>query len=552
MKAKNKQIILKLSLFIGIVFLFTLSFNTAFAATDTSKIYVDKNGNDSWDGLSRVYNQTTGSGPKATINSAKHTLKTKGTIHIASGTYKESNIIIDKDLTIIGESQKGTIIQGINGKNSIFIILPGVKLTINNLTLTGSKKRGYGGAIYNDGTLTMNRCTITRNIAEEGGAIYNKGQVNLDQCTLKENYAEKGGAIYNVGVLTLDQCNFKENIAENGGAIYDLGNGYVTNCTFTGNIATSPVFSVSLGGAIHNEGTLTLTSCEFTNNTSDNYGGAIYNIGKLTATNCMFLNNFADGQGGAIYNNGDCSIINCNLSRNKAINGGAIYNHLTGTLTVINSIFLNNKAIWFGGAIFNFEKLTITGSRFLNNFAGDEGGAIINYNKCSINDCIFTGNNATIGGALSNSHVFTTMKVTNCIFTGNQAHLGGAIYNTEKLILNNSFFTGNQAYCGGAIYNTEVSIFAGGSIYKNDQLIVNNCTFNNNTAYFEGSDISSTCSRLNNAVRIGFRQSFFGKIWFYIEVAIDWLDKDKNNETSVLNGTIFTVTVAPQLEGNKT
>ena len=524
MKAKNKQIILKLSLFMGIVFLFTLSFNTAFAATDTSKIYVDKNGNDSWDGLSRVYNQTSGSGPKATISNAKSIVKKKGTIHIARGTYKESNIIIDKDMTIIGESQEGTIIQGINGKNSIFIILPSVEVAINNLTLTGSKKTGYGGAIYNEGTLTMNRCTITRNYAEKGGTIYNKGHVTLNQCTLKENYAEKGGAIYNIGVLNLNKCNFKENKAEQGGAIYDLGNSNLINCTFTHNIATSSVFSVSLGGAIYNEGTLTLTNSEFTNNTSDNYGGAIYNIGKLTATNCMFLNNFADGYGGAIHNSGDLNIIDCNLSRNKAINGGAIYNHLTGTLTVINSIFLNNKAICLGGAIFNFEKLTVTGSRFLNNFAGDEGGAIINYNKCSINDCIFTGNNATIGGALSNSYVFTTMKVTNCILTGNQAHLGGAIYNTE------------------------VSIFAGGSIYKKDQLIVNNCTFNNNTAYFEGSDISSTCSRLNNAVRIAFRKSFFGKIWFYIELAIDWLDSD--NKTSI-ELSKSSVTVDPQLELNK-
>ena len=48
-------------------------------------------GNDNWNGLNSTY--TSGiNGPKATIKNATGTVKSDGTVYIASGTYNENNI----------------------------------------------------------------------------------------------------------------------------------------------------------------------------------------------------------------------------------------------------------------------------------------------------------------------------------------------------------------------------------------------------------------------------------------------------------------------------
>ncbi len=161
---KNKQLtFLKIPLLLlGIVVLFSFGVNAASAANtsqNTSQIYVNTQGNNTWDGLSPTYNNTTGSGPKATINNATGTVATNGTINIAQGTYNEYGINIDTNMTIIGENQKNAIINGTNS-GPIFNIPSGVNLTINNLTLTNGNNYD-GGAIYNDGTLTVNNCTFT-------------------------------------------------------------------------------------------------------------------------------------------------------------------------------------------------------------------------------------------------------------------------------------------------------------------------------------------------------------------------------------------------------
>ena len=347
METQDKHLILRIPLLLlvcVVLFSFGVGAVSAAGTSGNSTIYVSTDGDDAWDGLSPVYNTT--SGPKKTIKNATGTVAINGTVYIAPGTYTESKIVIDKDMTITGENQKNTIINGQQSGNSIFNILSGITVNINNLTLTNNTvTNSYGGAIYNNGgVLTVTNCTLTNNTANNtaygrGGAIYNNGGVlTVINCTFTDNTVyEIGGAICNGygGVLTVINCTFTNNSAANyGGAIcnsYDGKTLAVINCTFTNNSAKY------YGGAIHNwSGVLTLTNCKFTNNTANISGGAIANDGKtLTLTNCTFTNNTANSSGGAILNKGVLTVINCTLTNNSAFRGAAISNSVSDGSSVV-------------------------------------------------------------------------------------------------------------------------------------------------------------------------------------------------------------------------
>ncbi len=273
---KNSKKIFKISLLlIGIAVIFSFGINTT-AAVVTPSIYVSTHGNNSWDGQHATWNGT--SGPKATIKNATGTITSGGTVHIAGGTYKENNITINKNMNIIGENPKNTIVYG-TSNGSIFKILSGIKVTIFNLTLKGGNASN-GGAIYNDGNLTVRNSNFINNKASNcGGAIYNdytsnkKGVLTLSGSTFTNNNAIYGGAIgaiSNFGTLTVTATSFTSNIGKWGGAIYndDLLN--IKNSTFIGNTANS-------GGAIYNEGNAAVNFNRIFRNNAKSQGSAIFN-----------------------------------------------------------------------------------------------------------------------------------------------------------------------------------------------------------------------------------------------------------------------------------
>lgn len=164
------------------------------SATGTSTIYVNTHGNDSWNGLSQAYNSKSHNGPKATVKNAIATVEDMGTIEVASGTYKENGININKNITIHG--QANTIVDGLN-TDRIFTVNKGANLTILNMILINGKTIN-GGAIYNNGNLNVFNCSITncKAVNGDGGAIYNLGYLNVSMSKLTNNNAANGGAIY--------------------------------------------------------------------------------------------------------------------------------------------------------------------------------------------------------------------------------------------------------------------------------------------------------------------------------------------------------------------
>ena len=252
----------------GLAILF--SFSIQAVSADPAQIYVNTTGNDSYNGESQVF--VSGLiGPKKTIKNATGTVIADGTVNIASGTYNENNIAINRNMNIIGENKLNTIING-NNIGRIF---------------------GVSGSTYSVTTVLFSNLKLINGNATGGGAISNTGpnNVNIENCIFENNTGSlTAGAIYsygeysfsNPGYLTITNCNFINNKAistGSGGAIFNaFSNLYITGSDFVNNSGTGVA---PKGGAISNSAASgTVQFNRFIGNTAT-VGNAIYNDGLL-------------------------------------------------------------------------------------------------------------------------------------------------------------------------------------------------------------------------------------------------------------------------------
>lgn len=192
-----------------------------------------------------------------------------------------------------------------------------------------------------------------------------------------------------------DNVVFKNNsgVQFGGGAVANRGNMTIgDNVQFIGNKTVSgdnPI-KYANGGAIHNEGSVTLgigNNALFQGNFASRNGGAIYNneAGEITiGAGAQFIGNSVT-QGGV----GDLS----------GGYGGAIANNKPGGKITIGdgAIFSDNKANWWGGAIYNAGQLDFMGDvSFSNNSAVMMGLNDIG-NEGTIN---FNGGNVVLDGGI--------------------------------------------------------------------------------------------------------------------------------------------------------
>ena len=363
-----------------------------------------------------------------------------------------NGITINKDITIDG---KGHTIDAKN-LGRIFSIGEGFTVTLTNATLINGKA-DKGGAIYNDGSLTLSDVKLSDNAADSyGGAVFNNGELVVSDSVFDSNDIVNrgsasvdygGAAIYNwkEGTLKVTNSNFTNNIKnyKNGdnlvGAITTIGNATVIGSNFVNN-------SGRWGGAISatgaelrkNSSTLTVSNTIFKDN-SALYAGAVYIWGSnYNIADCVFDNNTAFGKGNMTPNNNNGgALVVSQVSRfNEPITG-----------TISGSKFTNNKAQYGGAAYFNKGFVTITDSVFENNVATAEGGAV-DFSHASVKDLVvsinnssFVGNKAPVAGA-----IFTNVdsKITNSNFINNSAaKIGGAICNVNDLTVENSKFVNN-------------------------------------------------------------------------------------------------------------
>ena len=397
----------------------------------------------------------------------------------------KDGVAINKNIRIDG---KGHTISA-EDLGRIFSIGEGFTVTLTNATLINGKAT-EGGAIYNDGSLTLSDVKLSDNAADSyGGAVFNNGELVVSDSVFDSNDIVNrgsasvdygGAAIYNWydGTLTVSGSNFTNNIKnyKNGdnlvGAITTIGNATVSGSNFVNN-------SGRWGGAISatgaelrkNSSTLTVSNTIFKDN-SALYAGAVYIWGSnYNIADCVFDNNTAFGKGNMTPNNNNGgALVVSQVSRfNEPITG-----------TISGSKFTNNKAQYGGAAYFNKGFVTITDSVFENNVATAEGGAV-DFSHASVKDLVvsinnssFVGNKAPVAGA-----IFTNVdsKITNSNFTKNTASKGGAVLNENgaKLTVDNSTFKDNAADSYG------------GAVFNNGELVVSDSVFDSNDIVNRGS-----------------------------------------------------------------
>ena len=254
-----------------------------------SDVYVSPTGNDN--NVGDVNN------PFATINKAIDS--NVSNIHLSEGKFigtgNNGLTIENKSITIIGAGADKTIID--LNKTQFMDIKSTSSVVLTNLTIINGYTK-YGGAIYNNGNLTIQNCNFKNNSATSGGAIYNNGNLDIYYSTFEDNVVtDRGGAVLSYSYVGIYDSTFIRNkgtgTSSTGGSIYINGNSNKYSVLNRNIFKDTSV--VRQGGALYLS-YVNVTNCIFENAsttaTGSSYGGgAIYgssfNLKNNTMTNCV-------------------------------------------------------------------------------------------------------------------------------------------------------------------------------------------------------------------------------------------------------------------------
>lgn len=192
----------------------------------------------------------------------------------------------------------------------------------------------------------------------------------LDSMTLANSYITfmvyGGGAIYSSGgSITINRCNFTRNIAHaacGGGAIYTAGLLIIKDSMFIGNQASG-----NGGGAIYAaSGPVVFERTSFVENSADYNGGAIYiaSEAKATISECSFKGCTSKGGSGGAISLATSAVVHVNdtvfTSNSAASNGGAMCCGPESTLILNKSTFDTSNTARTGTALFMDSSASVT------------------------------------------------------------------------------------------------------------------------------------------------------------------------------------------------
>lgn len=464
--------------------------------------------------------------PYSTLREAIENSLSGAIIYILPGYYNESDLIIDKNITLTAINNEGSVyIDALN--NRLFNITVSGILTVNALKFFNGFSVEGGSIFKNLGTLNINNsmiynCSSYYNNSNPeffkikydkthhnsfdcenlglGGAILNYGQLFIDSSTLFDNFAHKGGAIADFGKTTIKNSLIVNNTAVHGGAIFtDTSLEFnIDNCVFLDNLAIQTLDYCYIQRTTFSNGGYGYQSlCDF----NIGHGGAIFSNSTVVISNSLFERNIAKS-GGAIAHHSDFANsfrdgiqyfpVNVNPDESK-------FNFIPN-LRIENSVFRYNEAkdtscgnltmiadrqydyyysINFnGGAIFgSIDQLSILDSLFEFNVAKTDGGALcVQCENSVIEGSKFYNNTAgDTGGAME---LFGTYQVFNTEIINNYAVAGGAMkyvsYNyymhaQKNIDMFNVTVAGNVALDYGGAFAIGIANFAitNSNIYDN-------------------------------------------------------------------------------------
>ncbi len=522
--------------------------------TDDNTIYI----NNSYTGIETG----TQFQPYTTLNNGfialNNETNTKSNVYIANGIYNiNDTIIINKNLTITGESQGNTIISGGN-QYQIFNITQESTVNVNNLTFTLANATN-GAAILNNGNLSITNATFLNNSAiENGGAIYNTGTLNITSSSFINNSAiENGGAIINNGIITVNYNMFMNNQDKYNRMVFNNGtvnsfdyNWWSSNnpnnlvnfklynwiiMTFTNITPFELNKDVNLTVTLNtiedeNETITTLNNTELLPiaNVTYQLSNETINIQLLDNNRSNTISNIftksgeeisATINGYTILFSKKLDIIYVNSSIETSGTGESWINPVKTIQEAMNYVS-NNGTILLAEGIYNStndynliinQNINIIGETqnnvIINGLKANRIMSITQSNNVTITNITFINGNSTNGAAINNNG---NLIISNCNFINNTvSQSGGAIYSQNNIELYNSNFTNNSARIGGAIRTI------------NKELIINNCTFTNNSALYNKTSGWGGALALRNITSIISNSSFYTNHASYVGGAID-------------------------------
>ncbi|MEW5985447.1 MAG: choice-of-anchor Q domain-containing protein [Chloroflexota bacterium] len=316
-----------------------------------------------------------------------------------------------------------------------------------------------------DTTVELIGVVIRGGLAEKGGAIYNDGRLSVVDTTLTGNVAEEGGAIFSTETLLVGGSTLAQNVAteRSGGAIeiWDSGlHGYealIEDSLITGNSAGYN------GGGVHIEGqfgSVTIRNSTISANYSVQDGGGIANGSlEFVIEGSTVISNTAAASapigishgGGGLYNslNGNFTITGSTFSGNQALAGAGGGLYLDNGDIISNTVIANNTAPAGGGVYFDSGWVTVYGSTIAGNvaLAGDGGGIRNGGYTLDLANSTISGNTASgFGGGLYSGFASTN----NVTIVENVAGVGGGWYyvGTTEPVIKNSLVANNTAPTG--------------------------------------------------------------------------------------------------------
>ena len=428
------------------------------------------------------------------------------------------------------------------------------KLTISKSTLCDNSVQSdkppvfiQGGAVDNDGELSMLGCEMERNLSQkDGGAIANAGRLSMADCLVSNNSSkENGGAITNSGLMEIKDSKVTQNSAEIGGAIYNIDEGIIDDVLFEGNECehefaqdifnegvlnliefkfNSPkktifnreyvVIHKNINDKIHNLAEISHAFWGFDNVKTFTYLDELIHSGQrdIILKNDIFLLGFEDDVDrfrDGIVVDVDGITIDGNGHAVSALQLARIFK-ITGKDVTIKNITLEEGFTRdSGGAIFNEGEATFDNVIFLNNVAREKGGAIHNVqsgeikiisSRFELNKATKAGTNARTG--VSGGAIFNEgkMEIDDAYMICNYAKSaeyptisnGGAIFNalTGNLVLSDSMIIGNASLIDGDKFNRRIR---SGAVCNYGTMTLERCGIINNEA---GRDILSNFSKM--------------------------------------------------------
>ena len=304
----------------------------------------------------------------------------------------------------------------------------------------------------------------------------------------------------------------------------------VTNSIFFGNKGKKSVIWLHDGGSIQitetsarsNQGSADCTEAEKNNflRLENNINGSITNSSfhnnegcygasiltskdvYLSVQNSVFKRNLALYSGGVIFCEDESTlcVVNSTFERNTATSGAVLFLNDNVVANISDSKLSNNSAVHSGGGVMAMGNsfLNVNNSHFEGNSARIEAGAISTHTSVvAVEHSTFVNNKAESGGAIR-INFNATGVLSNTTFVNNVAEKGGAVslsYDCKFYIQTSKFYNNSAKYKGGLLAAREVNVraFQGGAIHlqRNISITINGSTFLNNKAGSGGAIIGT-------------------------------------------------------------